>query len=128
MVGGAEKPLAAGTVPPFTSSRTRRKKRSLSVSPDEEFSVILRSSLAGINLEKKKMSWKAEFQTCNDEKWYTNSVRLATKEEAEWSAKDIANRWLLVTSWRVTESDDPVNWAVINGEMRLVENASEETT
>ncbi len=54
VVGGAEKPLAAGTVPPFTSSRTRRKKRSLSVSPDEEFSVILRSSLAGINLEKKR--------------------------------------------------------------------------
>jgi len=73
------------------------------------------------------MSWKAEFQTCNDQAWYTNSVRLATKEEAEWSAKDIANRWLLVTAWRVVECDDPVNWEVVDNKLRLVRNADEET-
>lgn len=73
------------------------------------------------------MSWKAEFQTHNDQGWHTNSVRLATKEEAEWSAQDIAHRWLLVSDWRVVECDDPVNWEVINNELRLVRNTNEET-
>lgn len=73
------------------------------------------------------MSWRAEFQTYNDQGWYTNSVRLATKEEAELSARDIASRWLLVTAWRVVECDDPVNWEVVDNKLRLVRNADEET-
>ena len=58
------------------------------------------------------MSWKPEVQTGNDEKWYDNSVRFATKEEAEASARDLMNRWLLVVAYRAVESDDPVNYRI----------------
>ena len=57
-------------------------------------------------------SWKPEVKTCNDDKWYDNSVRFATKEEAEASARDLMNRWLLVTECRAVESDDPVNYRI----------------
>lgn len=57
-------------------------------------------------------SWKPEVKTHNDDKWYDNSVRFATKEEAEASAKDLMNRWLLVTECRAVESDDPVNYRI----------------
>ena len=55
-------------------------------------------------------SWKPEVRTGNDEKWYDNSLRFATKEEAELSAKDLMARWLLVVDCRATESEDPVNY------------------
>lgn len=57
-------------------------------------------------------SWKPEVKTRNDDKWYDNSVRFATKEEAEASARDLMNRWLLVTECRAAESDDPVNYRI----------------
>lgn len=58
------------------------------------------------------MSWAPEVQTGNDEKFYGNSLRFATKEEAEISAKDLMARWLLVVAWRVVETDDPVNYRI----------------
>ena len=58
------------------------------------------------------MSWKPEIRTGNDEKWYDNSLRFATREEAEVSAKDLMARWLLVVDCRVTESDEPVNYRI----------------
>ena len=58
------------------------------------------------------MSWKPEVRTGNDEKWYDNSLRFATREEAEISAKDLMARWLLVVDCRAVESDDPVNYRI----------------
>lgn len=58
------------------------------------------------------MSWKPEVKTGNDQKWYDNSVRFATKEEAEVSAKDLMARWLLVVDCRAVESDEPVNYRI----------------
>lgn len=58
------------------------------------------------------MSWAPEVQTGNDQKFYGNSLRFATKEEAEISAKDLMSRWLLVVAWRVVETDDPVNYKI----------------
>lgn len=55
------------------------------------------------------MSWKPEIQTINDDKWYGNALRFATKEEAEYSAKGVYSRWLLARAWRAVESNDPVN-------------------
>lgn len=51
--------------------------------------------------------------------WAGNGLRFATQEEAERSAADLAARWFLVEDYRVDESDDPVNYAIVDG--RLVE-------
>jgi hypothetical protein len=59
------------------------------------------------------MSWKLEVQTDTTGKWYSNALVFSTKQEAEWSAKVLANNWLIVRDWRVVESDKPVN-AVCN--------------
>lgn len=58
------------------------------------------------------MSWKPEIQTINDDKWYANGLCFATKEEAEYSARDIHARWLLARAWRAVESNDPVNYKI----------------
>lgn len=58
------------------------------------------------------MSWKPEVRTGNDEKWYDNSLRFATQEEAEASARDLMNRWMLVVACRAVESEDPVNYRI----------------
>ena len=66
------------------------------------------------------MSWKPEVKTGNDQKWYDNSLRFATKEEAELSAKDLMARWLLVVDYRATESEDPVNYRIKDNVLEAV--------
>lgn len=56
------------------------------------------------------MSYKPEVRFGTDTKWYDNSLAFATREEAEYSARDLMNRWLLVVDWRVVESEQPVNY------------------
>lgn len=65
------------------------------------------------------MSFKPEVSTDGGKTFASNALRFATREEAEASAKDLMSRWLLVTDWRVAESDDPV-------EHKIVENRLEE--
>jgi hypothetical protein len=55
------------------------------------------------------MSWKAEVIADNSGKFCGNGLRFATQREAEAYARDLANRWTLVSEWRVVESDEPVN-------------------
>ena len=50
---------------------------------------------------KKKKVYKAEVKVGNDEKWYSNALIFDTREKAEVYAKDLFNRWLLTTDWRV---------------------------
>lgn len=70
------------------------------------------------------MSWAPEVQTGNDHNWYGNSLRFATKEESDISAKDLMDRWLLVVAYRSVESDDPVNYQIKNGVMSAVKPAA----
>ena len=55
--------------------------------------------------------------------WAGNGLRFATHKEAEDSAHNLASRWMLVESFRVDESSDPVNYALVDG--RLVPVAEE---
>ena len=55
-------------------------------------------------------SYKPEVQVVGDEKWYDNSLRFATKEEAEEYCKYLFQRWTQAKSHRVSESDDPPNF------------------
>ena len=61
------------------------------------------------------MSWKPKVKTGNDQNWYGNALAFATKEEAELSARDLMNRWLLVVAYTAEESDEPVNAEIKNG-------------
>jgi hypothetical protein len=55
------------------------------------------------------MSFKPEVSTDGGKSFGQNNQAFATAEEAETMAKDIFNRWLAATDWRVTESDQSVN-------------------
>lgn len=56
------------------------------------------------------MSFKPEVSTDGGRTFHQNALAFATREEAETSARDLMSRWMLVTDWRVVESDQPVNY------------------
>jgi len=56
------------------------------------------------------MSYKVQFKTLGDPKFYDNAVRFATAEEAEAEGADRYARWTMAEAYRVVESDDPVNY------------------
>ena len=62
-------------------------------------------------------SWKPEVQTDSTGAWYGNALRFATKEEAEANAKALSGRWTAVLATRATESDDPVNYSWVDGQL-----------
>jgi hypothetical protein len=66
------------------------------------------------------MSWKAEVITDSGDKWISNALRFATKEEAESYVADLLLRWSAVRETRVVECADPVNYAFVDGRARNV--------
>lgn len=66
------------------------------------------------------MSWKPEVQTFGSDAWNGNAVAFRTKEEAEFSAKDLMARWLLVADWRVVESEQVPNYEIVDGFMTAI--------
>lgn len=61
------------------------------------------------------MSFKPSVSTDGGATFNENNLAFATREEAERSAKDLMRRWLLVTDWRVIESDEQVNYTLKDG-------------
>lgn len=70
----------------------------------------------------KVVSYKPEVVADSSGQWCDNSLRFATREEAEASARDLARRWTLVTDHRATESEDPVNYSYVNGVLTEIES------
>lgn len=69
------------------------------------------------------MAYAAEFRTASsDPKFYGNKLVFATTEEAELYAKDLENRWLAVTEYRVVETDGTPNYTIKDGVMSSLEN------
>ena len=67
------------------------------------------------------MSWQPEVQVAGEgNKWHSNALRFATKEEAEANAKDLMWRWTLVIASRAAESVDPVNYVWTDGRLKVV--------
>lgn len=66
------------------------------------------------------MSFKPVVKTGTDPKWYDNALRFATKEEAFASAQNLAGRWTLVTDYDAHESDEPVNYEIVDNVQRPV--------
>ena len=66
------------------------------------------------------MSFKPSVSIDGGATFNENNLAFATREEAELSARDLMARWILVTDWRVIESDQPVNYAINNGVLEAV--------
>ncbi|NQW81307.1 MAG: hypothetical protein HQ445_09055 [Polaromonas sp.] len=66
------------------------------------------------------LSYKPEVRTGADPKFYANALVFATYAEAWHSASDLADRWMLVVDFRVAESDEPVNAAIVDGKLTSV--------
>jgi len=67
------------------------------------------------------MSWKPEVKVMNNNgQWSQNNLAFATEAEALESARDLFNRWILVEEFRAVESDQPVNYAIIDGKLQEV--------
>ena len=66
------------------------------------------------------MSFKPSVSTDGGVTFNENNLAFATREEAEASAKDLTSRWMLVTDWRVIESDQPVNYMLVDGVLESV--------
>ena len=64
------------------------------------------------------MSWKSEVIADNSSKFAGNALRFATQKEAERYVRDLSMRWLAVRDTRVVESDEPVNYAIVDGVLK----------
>lgn len=63
------------------------------------------------------MSWKPAVKTIgNGDKWSYNALRFETKDEALASAKDLMGRWMLVVEYDAHESEDPVNYKLVDND------------
>ena len=66
------------------------------------------------------MSWKPEVIADRSGKWTGNACRFATREEADAYVTDLMMRWTAVSGWRSVESDDPVNYAWVDGRAKPI--------
>lgn len=54
--------------------------------------------------------------------WSCNALVFATEAEAEANARCLAGRWTLVEDYRAVPSDEPVNYALVNGQLSQVQS------
>jgi len=62
------------------------------------------------------MSFAPEVIADSSGKWCGNALRFATESEAQIYVKDLYARWTAVRETRVVESDDPVTYAIKDGQ------------
>ena len=65
-------------------------------------------------------SWKPEVVADSSGKFIGNSLRFATKQEAEDNVHDLMMRWYAVRETRVVEVDEPVNYTYHDRQLRHV--------
>lgn len=70
------------------------------------------------------MSFKPEVSTDSSGKFYGNALAFATYAEALQSASELSRRWMLVRDYRAVESDEPVNYAFVDGKLTDVKVAA----
>ena len=66
------------------------------------------------------MSWKPAIKTSGGD-FHLNGQAFETKEEAEAMAKDIFGKWMLATDYKAVESDETVNYRIINGALEPIQ-------
>lgn len=67
------------------------------------------------------MNYRPEVSTDGGKTFGQNGQIFPTKEEAEHMARDIYGRWMLATDYRATETEDPVNYTIVDGVLMPVE-------
>lgn len=65
-------------------------------------------------MEQKTVSYAPQVIADNSGQWCGNSLRFATREEAESNVQDLFMRWTLVRETRVIETSDPVNYRYVD--------------
>lgn len=68
------------------------------------------------------MSFKPEVIADSSGKWTANGLAFATEKEAKVWVDDLSMRWMMVREVRVVESDEPVNYRLLEvkpGEWKL---------
>lgn len=65
-------------------------------------------------------NWKPEISTDGGKTFCQNAQVFATYEEARTMAADIFSRWLLATDYRAVESNEPVNYRLIDNKLEPV--------
>jgi hypothetical protein len=80
-------------------------------------------AISNSNVGGWSMSFAPEVQTDNTGKWYGNGLRFATSGEAMDNARALSMRWLAVRDFRAVPSDDPVNYAWVDGQLKAVKEA-----
>lgn len=61
-------------------------------------------------------SYAPEFKVFGDPKFYRNAERYATEAEAQQSASARYAVWTMAEEYRVTEAEEPVNYAIVDGQ------------
>lgn len=74
--------------------------------------------------DSENISWAAEVMVSGETKWSRNSLRFATEAEAFASASELSSRWMSVREIRAWPSQDPVNYAFIDGRNVPIESQS----
>lgn len=105
------------TIVPYGPGCTLKEPPTVPISPRglaSDMSVVV--AIAESNESKAgPVSWAGEVIADNSGKFCGNALRFATKEEAEGYVLDLSCRWTLVRETRVVESQDPVNYAWVDG-------------
>jgi len=67
------------------------------------------------------MSWAPEVIADSSGKWTGNLLRFATEQEARMWVDDLSMRWISVQETRVVQSEDPVNYRIVetDGKFRM---------
>jgi hypothetical protein len=58
------------------------------------------------------MSYKIAVMVRGESKPSYNGIRVETEQEATWHGNDLFSRWMLMESFTVEQSDDPVNYKI----------------
>lgn len=65
------------------------------------------------------VSYRPEVQADATGIWYHNTLRFATRKEAEDQVRDLSMRWTAVRETRVVETDDLATHAYVDGKAVL---------
>lgn len=76
----------------------------------EEKDLIIRAVAERRFLPALPMSWKVEVVADSSGNWCNNSVRFASREEADAYGQHLLERWPAARQVRTVESTDPVNY------------------
>lgn len=68
------------------------------------------------------MSWKPEVYIKSEDKWCSNALVFATREEAEQNAFDLLCRWYVPSDSRAVESTEDVNYRYVDHRLVIVES------